>query len=151
DPSTGKELRRALEWNGARTALALSADGKRFFTGHTAEPTLYVGDAQTGRVLKALEGHAQGVVSVGLSSDGKLGASNGVDRTLRLWDLTAGKELRRFKAVAAPADGIALSPDGKRLASGHQPPDNRVRVWDTATGEVVRELAGHTGRVRVVR
>ena len=43
---------------------------------------------------------------------------------------------------------VAFSPDGRRLASAH--PGGKVRIWDAATGESLRELKGHTGWVRSV-
>jgi WD40 repeat protein len=36
---------------------------------------------------------------------------------------------------------VAISPDGKTLASGGT--DKVVRLWDLATGKVRRELTGH--------
>lgn len=37
--------------------------------------------------------------------------------------------------------GIAVSPDGKLIASAYRTPD--VRLWDTQTGKLVRTLTGH--------
>src|SRR5205814_642875 len=44
--------------------------------------------------------------------------------------------------------GVAFHPDSRRLASASF--DGRVRVWDARTGEVIRELSGHGGRVNSV-
>ena len=43
---------------------------------------------------------------------------------------------------------VAFSSDGSRLASGSG--DGALRLWDSATGECVRKLGGHTDRVNVV-
>ena len=43
---------------------------------------------------------------------------------------------------------VAFSPDGSRLASGSY--TNRVRIWNTATGELEDELEGHASCVESV-
>jgi WD40 repeat protein len=47
-----------------------------------------------------------------------------------------------FKGHTGPVFGVALSPDGKRIASGSD--DGTVRVWDAATGKNLLTLNGHT-------
>jgi WD40 repeat protein len=40
---------------------------------------------------------------------------------------------------------VAFSPDGRRLATASS--DRTARLWDPATGEHLRTLTGHAGRV----
>ncbi|MCW5554801.1 MAG: serine/threonine protein kinase [Verrucomicrobiae bacterium] len=42
---------------------------------------------------------------------------------------------------------LALSPDGRVLASGSGHEDPTIRVWEAATGQLLRQLDGHTGWV----
>jgi len=42
-------------------------------------------------------------------------------------------------------ESIALSPDGARLLTGS--PDNTVKLWDLATGALLRTFEGQTGPV----
>jgi WD40 repeat protein len=43
---------------------------------------------------------------------------------------------------------VAFSPDNKLIASGGY--DNTVKVWDAATGALVRTFTGHTAAVWAV-
>jgi WD40 repeat protein len=62
----------------------------------------------------------------------------GTDKTVRLWDLTQGREVRRYTGHSHAIWCLALSPDGKEIASGG--PDCHVRRWEVATGEPVKDL-----------
>ncbi len=43
---------------------------------------------------------------------------------------------------------VAISPDGRWLASGSQ--DNTIKIWDLATGNLLRTLYGHNGKINSV-
>jgi WD40 repeat protein len=44
---------------------------------------------------------------------------------------------------------VAFSPDGRLLASGSSP-DATIKLWEVATGSLVRSLSGHTWAVNSV-
>jgi WD40 repeat protein len=44
----------------------------------------------------------------------------------------------------------AVSPDGRRLVTGWDYPDNAVRLWDLQSGELLAVMTGHANRVSSV-
>jgi WD40 repeat protein len=94
--------------------------------------------------VRPFQGHTARVQSIAFTPDGRRALSGSADRTMRLWDVESGKELRRFK-VGAGVDAVAFAPDGRRALSGST--DRLVRLWDVETGKELRRFEGHTGYV----
>ena len=71
--------------------------------------------------------------------------------SVRLWD-AEGRVLKRLRWPSGNGAGnivsSAISPDGKLFASASQ--DRYLKLWDTATGQVRSQLAGHGGRTNWV-
>ncbi|KAI5450846.1 hypothetical protein NCC49_002587 [Naganishia albida] len=75
--------------------------------------------------------------------------SGGADRTIRLWNPGAGKEVKVYKGHGYEVLGLDIAPDNASFASCGG--DKAVLIWDVATGTVTRRLQGHFGKVNVVR
>jgi hypothetical protein len=96
-------------------------------------------DVTKGTTLRTLRGHMKLVQALSFSPDGKLiaSASWAASDGLKLWDVTTGKDLKRFAEDLA-ADEIAFAPDGATLAVAT--PDALVHLLDVATGKELRLL-----------
>ncbi|MFE1838267.1 nSTAND1 domain-containing NTPase [Streptomyces sviceus] len=103
-----------------------------------------------------LTGHTGAVYLTSFSPDGKLLATAGYDRTVRLWDVS---DRRHPKALGKPLAGgtswvssAVFSPDGRTLASAGD--DGRIRRWDLADPRHPKPLGapltGHGGTIYLI-
>jgi WD40 repeat protein len=60
---------------------------------------------------------------------------------LSFWDLTSGKLRHRLNTGHSMVDGVAISPDGKLLATGGW--EGAIKIWDPQTGRELRRLKEH--------
>lgn len=81
-------------------------------------------------------------------SDGTRVASAGDDKTIRIWEVTTGRELLRINADKAPVRHLVFSHDGTMLAAVWNGDD--VPIWDPVTGAEKARLTGHKGGVTCV-
>src|SRR5262249_1283534 len=65
-----------------------------------------------------LVGHRNDILALAFSADGKVLASAGKDRTIRLWEVVTGGRRRHFAGHHGEVLCLAFSPDGRALASG---------------------------------
>lgn len=112
------------------TGVAFSPDGKTLAVGST-EGVVYLIDAATGQLIHQLRGHTNWIVIRGLafSPDGKTLYSAGLDATVRVWNVERGVQTDMLDVHRLDIFGIAISPNGERLASVSDQ-EGRVIVWD---------------------
>ena len=85
--------------------------------------------------------HWYAVNDIKFSPDGKLLASGGTDRTIKLWDVATGTLKTTLEEPTRFVNSVAFSPDGKLLASGSD--DDTVKLWDVTIGTLKATLTGH--------
>ncbi|MFN3649946.1 MAG: WD40 repeat domain-containing protein [Armatimonadota bacterium] len=109
-------------------------------------------DLAAGRELPEIPIASDGgtTLPVVLSARGTVLAAVGLDHSIRVWHLAAGKpRALTLKGHTQLVSKLAFTPDGKILVSGGQ--DDQIRVWDTATGRPLplKSKAGFIGDVAI--
>ena len=102
--------------------------------------------AAAGKHIRTLKGHTKYVNAVEYSPDGRFLFSASDDSTIRVWELSTGKQKFKLQREGdEPVTDIALSPDGKQLASCSKV-FGMVHLWDAIKGKHLREF-GHDSNI----
>lgn len=94
--------------------------------------------------FRSFEAHPKGVLSIAFSAGGEVLVSGGEDRTTRVW---VGDGANLIRTITGYADGVwavAVTPDGKFVASVNNGSIPTIRLTSVLTGRDVRRLIGHT-------
>jgi WD40 repeat protein len=121
-----ESLFRNQDQNGPVRALAFSSDGS-LIASAGADRTILLLSATTGAVTGKLTGHIGAVADLAFSPDGKRVYSAGEEGVM-LWNVGGGAPAAR---ISSPALRMALSRDGRRIATGDG--QGRVSVYDTSS------------------
>jgi WD40 repeat protein len=126
-------------------SLAFSPDGRLLAA---ATRVLHVWDLATGKCLSGeFAGHEGLVGPVAFLGQSDTVATAGYDGTVRLWEARTGRQ-KMLIPHQHPIWGMAVSPDGKLLASSESQ-SRYVRIRDAGTGRQLHQLAGRTKVVGV--
>ena len=117
-------------------------------------------------VVCTLTGHSNSVNSVAISPDGQILVSGSDDKTITIWDLSTGQELRTLTGHSESVNSVAISPDGQILVSSSHTvvsvrtvvnynseshtavmgnvynTINKIKIWQLSTGQELRTLEG---------
>lgn len=85
-------------------------------------------------------GHHE-IESLDYSRDGRLMISGG-RTSLKLWDVSTGREIRTFAGVTDAVYSVAFSPDAGWIITGCA--NHKAELWDVETGKAIRSFKGQT-------
>jgi WD40 repeat protein len=149
DANSGRQLRTFHGHNGSVDAVALSADGRQGVSGsgtlsgsskggELRPDFIKVWDVESGRELRRLHGHADGVYALATCKNGRLVVSGVSSGDLHIWDVESGRKLRTLVGHTGKVNAVTISADGRRAVSGAD--DQTVRAWDVENGRWLTTL-----------
>jgi len=154
DPAKGEAIETLPGQTQRVTALAFTKKGDRLAVasgtpGKSGELRLYqVNENKATLETTLATAHNDVIYALTFSPDGKLLASAGYDRVIKLWSPGTKNEPRLLADHSDTVYGLAFHPDGALLASAAA--DRAVKVWDVASGKRLFTLSDPTDWVYTI-
>lgn len=134
------------------SAISFSPDGKYIVA--ASNEKIIIWSTETRKEFLRLVGHKHIVNSVAFSPDGKRIVSSALYDTVIVWNAKTGKQELRIKERTYKVNSVAFSSDGNWIVSGTGEEDAddifklsydySVLIWNAKTGELYKELRGHS-------
>ena len=122
--------------------VAFSSDGQ--LASSSGDFGVRLWDTKRGRTRHLLDNHGSQIPALTFSPDGQTLISGSWDCTICLWNVQTGELRRSIKNITNFVWSLGLSVDGEMLAHNSAA---LIQMRSMQTGEVIRELRGHTDTV----
>jgi WD40 repeat protein len=151
DVASGKEVV-AIKHGYHVKRVVFTPDGKTLIS--AGEGPIKLWDVATARERATLDlvmakANMNLVLSMAVTSNGKVLCTGHGDGNLMLWDLTTGKKRATIRTNDKTSErhvpSVAFTADGTTVACGIS--HGAVKLWDVDTGQERRNIAAHGGRV----
>lgn len=139
ESATGKILKQfEVEYDNRINSVVFSPDG-RYFISESLENLIRVWEITTGEELQWFESEREkgwngeyykDINSAIFSPDGKHLLTVSSNDTISIWEITTGKEIRRFDGHSDNITTVAFSPDGRYIISGSKDKSIRLYPWE---------------------
>src|SRR5262249_38775841 len=124
------------------TSIAFSPDGALLAIGQVGGIAVF--DPATGKEVPPFKPTPAPVPEVAFGPDGRLYSAGASDPVVKVWDVAAAEPLFEIRHYANPNATVAVSRDGRRIASpGRVQEHHVVKIWDAQTRAELRTLKGH--------
>jgi len=131
-------LVKRLKGDWSVTALAFSPHSK--FLAVASRGKIVAWDLATLEPVREFAGHRGEISRIQFSPDGQQLISASADNSVRVWSVETGDELHSVRTPGSPITDVAISPDGRMLATADTFLTNNVKIWDLATETQLRAL-----------
>jgi len=108
-----------------------------------AQKALTASNASRWKLKRTLTGHQGAVYSASFFPDGGRVVTSGDDGRVRVWNVRTGRLLHEIEGPGGTVSDVAVSPDGRLIASCTDGDGARVQIWDAADYRLRRTLQGH--------